>query len=120
MKNILLFNLLLLSALSLNAQKWQWNFYVKLGAKHNLSTYQDASGNTERTLKTPEGFYNLVATTPSDVEINPNSNLKFETFSFAFPVGFYAVSPIFLASFLYKTLTYMNLFMKGLPFTHND
>ena len=113
MKNILLFTLLLLSTFPLSAQKWQWQwyFYVKLGAKHNFSTYQDASGNTERTLKTPEGFYNLVATTPSDVEINPNSNLKFETFSFAFPVGFYAVSPVFLATGIeYQPITFRSAY----------
>jgi len=98
MKNILLFTLFLLSNLPLNTQKWQWQwyFYVKLGAKHNFSTYQDASVNTERTLKTPEGFYNLVATTQSDVEINPGSSLKFEDFSFGFLAGFYAASPVFI------------------------
>lgn len=74
----------------------QWYVFFKGGVKHNFSTYQDESGNTERTLKTPVGFYNLAATKPLDVEINPNNNLKFETFSFAFPAGINGDSHVFL------------------------
>ncbi len=71
----------------------EWYYYIKVGANHNLSVYQDIHGLTERSIKTPLGFYSLTATKPSAVELNPHGGLGFVDFTFHYPVGFHIVSP---------------------------
>jgi hypothetical protein len=98
MKSILIFILLLGITESISSQNLQWYWYLKIGANHNLSVYEDNSGLTERSIKTPQGFYSLTATKPSAVELNPRGGLSFVDYTFHYPVGFYVTSPFFVTS----------------------
>lgn len=89
----------------------QWYFYLKAGAKQNLSTYQDFSGTTQRGINTPEGLQALIAIPQSDAEINPNSNLSLQSYTLTYPVGFYVTTPVFITSGIeYQPLIFRNLY----------